>query len=137
MKSSGGFRNRWDLMPDCGADCFVRGGRSETHFATGAKRGYRITDRFADADREHQRRLAYGFAAVDRSVLRRVLQKLDVEAWRYVAYRGNLIGACRVRQQPAITTPSQLFCGEPAHSLDETAFDLSAIDAGVQRVADV
>ena len=54
-----------------------------------------------------------------------------------VADRRDLVGARRVREEPALARPTQLLAREPAHALHEAALDLAAVDARVQRVADV
>ena len=42
-----------------------------------------------------------------------------------------------MREELPILTPSQLFARQPAHALNERPFDLSAIDAGIQRISHV
>src|ERR1041385_2778502 len=42
-----------------------------------------------------------------------------------------------MRKQSALIVPLQFFRGQPAHPLNETAFDLSAIDPFVDRLAGV
>src|SRR5699024_11074074 len=49
----------------------------------------------------------------------------------------NLVGRRRVGHDPAAVGPPQLFGGQPADTLNETAFDLTHVDRRTQRAADV
>ena len=49
----------------------------------------------------------------------------------------DLVGGGRVRAEPALLVPPELLGGQPAHALDEGAFDLAHVDRRVERAADV
>ena len=103
-----------------------------------AGRRDRIADREEHRERQQQRRLADGLAAVD--AVFRVLAgvELHVEHRRAVVRGRDLVGAGRVRRQlAALWMPHQLFGRQPAHALDERAFDLADVDGRVQRFAGV
>ena len=83
--------------------------------------------RVQDRERQHQRRLADGLAAVDRGLaVRCAFEQAHVEDARPVASRPGScrsMGAC-VRSRPLLVPP-QFLGREPAHALDEAAFDLA------------
>src|SRR5438105_9171973 len=87
-----------------------------------------VADRLPHADRQHERRLADGLAAADVVLAIGFVPQLDLEVLGHVARRGDLVGARRMRGEQALVVPYQLLGREPAHALDETAFDLA--DAG-------
>ena len=84
-----------------------------------------------------ERRLADGFAARMFTVFVSLSIQVDVEHLRHVADVRDLVRRRRVRQQLAVGVVAQLLGRHPAHSLDEPADDLAAVDAGVDRLADV
>ena len=96
-----------------------------------------VADRFTHADGEHERRLADRFTPVNDAVLRGILEERNRESLRRVSDGGDLVGARGMSEEPAVLAPLQFFAGEPAHSLDEPAFDLATIDPGIQRFSDV
>ena len=113
-------------------------GRGERDFAfAGTKRRHRVANRLAHGNRQHQRRFAHGFAAVNHIFLRRVLEQRHVENLRRVADGRDFVSVRRVRQQPALVVPLEFLGRQPAHALHKAAFDLPAVDAFVHRVARV
>ena len=56
---------------------------------------------------------------------------------RHVGDRGNLVRRRRMAQQLAAFAVDQALGRDPAHALDEAADDLAAVDAGIDRAADV
>ena len=73
LQSAGHFAAPISLITPFTASPVQGHGRHE--IALDSKRLNRIADRFAHRDREHQRRFADGFAAVDRVLLGGVCQK--------------------------------------------------------------
>ena len=58
----------------------------------------------------------------------RPVGELHVEDFRAVRGERDLVGRRRMRAQPALGVPPQFFRRQPAHALDEAAFDLAEID---------
>ena len=67
------------------------------------------------------------------------VEQPHVEDRRAVVGGRDLVGARRVRRQQlaGLRMPDQLFHRQPAHALDEGAFDLADVDRRVQRLAGV
>src|SRR5262249_34012960 len=99
--------------------------------------GDRITNRLAHRNREHQRRLTHRFAPEDDVRLAGVPQELDSEIRGHFGPRGQLVRRRAGGGEATVVVPQQLFEREPAHALDEAAFDLAAIDDGRYGIADV
>jgi hypothetical protein len=65
------------------------------------------------------------------------LEEGDAEVEGGVADGGDGVGAGAVGEESASRVPFQFFAGEPAGALDITAFDLAAVNGGVEGVADI
>ena len=63
--------------------------------------------------------------------------KLDIEDFRHVGGERDLVGGRRMGAQPPLAIPPQFFRRQPAHALNEAAFDLALVDGRVQRAADI
>src|SRR5690606_31025254 len=101
------------------------------------KRSDRGTQSLADRDRQHQRRLADRLAALDHARLGRHRQQLDVELLGALAERRQLVSRGPAGEQPTVVGPQKLLRGQPPEALYEPAFDLTEVDLGRDRVADV
>ena len=67
--------------------------------------------------------------------LRSFRQKFHVEDFRCVTDGRDFVSIRRMRDELAPGIPHEFFRSEPAHSLNESALDLAARDAGVNHVA--
>ncbi len=131
-----GLRSRLRLL-DRPVDRLRRRRRRQLHDPTGAERRDGGTQRLADADRQHQRRLADRFAAAHDAGLGGALEERDAQGGRALAQRRQLVGRRAGGLQVAVLAPDEFLGRQPAHALDEAAFDLAAIDERRERVADV
>src|SRR5215469_11699673 len=109
-----------------------RGGRTAEVDAPArrAELGHRLPQRFAHAERLHQRRLADRLGAVDRAGLGGPLEQVHVEHRRHLREARDLVGARGLGVQPAPVpatglVPEQLLQRQPADALYEAALDLA------------
>ena len=117
--------------------CKWNGGRPAAYAAGFAESGDRIANRFAHGERKHERRFANRFAAVNDVGLRRLRKKRDVENFRRIADRRNFVSVGRMREQSPLRIPNQFFRCKPSRALNESAFDLTAGDSAIHRIAGV
>ncbi len=110
-------------------------GASSCGTAVLADAGDRVAERMEHRDGQHQRRLAHRLGAMDG-----LLAVAPVQSVMLKAAGGRCRpGSCRWRAhgwQPAWRVEHQLLGGQPAHALNEAAFDLAEVDGRVQRAAD-
>ena len=90
-----------------------------------------------DGQAEHERWFADRFALADVFLVLGIVDEVDVQRAGEVGDVGDFVGRGAGRKQLARVVVTQFFVGHPADALDETADDLAAIDAGVDRLADV
>ncbi len=81
--------------------------RSAT-WSTLAERRYRIANRLAHRNRQHQRRLAHGLAAEHHSRLGGALQKIDVKLRRHLGPRRQFVSGRPGRRHAALRVPQQV-----------------------------
>ena len=79
----------------------------------------------------------YGFAAEDDAGLGGSLQEADLENIRNLGPRWQFVSGRAGRRQRPCESQHQLFQGQPADALNESAFDLPTIDDRGNRIADV
>src|SRR5262249_60067201 len=86
---------------------------------------------------KHSPGLADRFRPVDRFLAVGRAEPFEREAFRPVATGGDLVGRRRMRHQLAAFVPPQCLRSEPANSLEEPAFELTAIKRRIERAANV
>ncbi len=83
---------------------------------------------------QEQRRLAHGLGAMDSRLGVGVIEQRGAKRGRAVVGGGNFVGAGGVGEQPpGFRLPHQFFRREPAHALNERAFDLPDVDGRIER----
>lgn len=100
-------------------------------------RGERFLDRAPDREPEQERRFADGFGPLQAHIAVGIVEQVEIEHRRQIADVRDLVRRRRVRQQHAAVRVLQLLGGAPAHPLDEGPEQLAAVDARVDRYADV
>ena len=78
-----------------------------------------VPEGFAHAHRQHEGRLADGFAAVDDTVFGGLGQERHPEVVGALAEGGQLVGARTEGTENAVVVPDELFAREPAEPLGE------------------
>lgn len=101
----------------------------------GAIIGYRIFERLIHTDRQHERRLANGFAAKHVVFPIRFGPKINFEMFGDVARCRDFVSAGGMGGEQALVVPHELLGGQPAHSLHKATFNLSGVDGGVDECA--
>ena len=86
---------------------------------------------------QDERRLTDGFGGGDVSLVRVIVDDVDIHHIRHIVNVGDFVRRWRVRKQIALFGVAQFFHRHPTNALRQPADNLAAIDTGVDLLADI